>query len=62
MMKMMKKMKKIKKIKFKIFDESWINWIKENIDLGVPIQEIKKILLKANFNPTDIEDKTKIIH
>ena len=47
---------------YKIFDESWINWIKENIDLGVPIQEIKKILLKANFNPTDIEDKTKIIH
>lgn len=44
---------------YKIFDDSWLNWIKENIDLGVSAEEIKKILLKANFNPIDIKDKLK---
>lgn len=47
--------------KYKFFDESWINWVKENIDLGVPIDTIKKILYDANFNPIDIEDNMHIL-
>ena len=40
---------------YKVFDESWTNWIKENIELGIPKETIFEILLKANFNPIDID-------
>jgi len=42
---------------YKLFDESWRKWIKENIDIKVPIKSIREILLNANFNPTDIENE-----
>jgi hypothetical protein len=40
---------------YKVFDNSWTNWVKENIELGIPKETIFEILLKANFNPIDID-------
>jgi hypothetical protein len=42
---------------YKLFDTSWRNWIKENVDLKVNINLLKDILLKANFKPEDIENE-----
>ena len=41
--------------KYKIFDEPWRNWIKENMDLKVSVDIIKNILLKATFKSEDID-------
>ena len=45
----------INEIEYKKMDETWINWIKENVDLKITTQVINDILLKANFDPKDIE-------
>jgi hypothetical protein len=45
----------IKEIEYKKMDESWIKWIKENVDLKITKQIINDVLLKANFDPSDIE-------
>jgi len=40
---------------YKLFDENWRNWIKDNIKLNVSIDSIRKILLKSNFKKEDID-------
>lgn len=40
---------------YKLIDETWKNWIKKNIQLKVSVEEIRKILLKSNFNPIEID-------
>jgi len=47
---------------YKIMDDSWRNWIKENIALNISIHEIKKKLLTANFSLDDINNELKIIN
>jgi len=42
-------------LKYKQFDDNWSNWIKENIELGCSKTSIVDILLKANFDPNEIE-------
>jgi hypothetical protein len=46
---------------YKTFDESWRNWMKENQDLGITKQTIRDILLKAPFDPEDIEKELLIL-
>ena len=50
-----KEIKEIEQKEFKKIDETWLNWIKENIELGISIKTIKEILIKANFDPNDIK-------
>jgi len=45
---------------YKVFDNSWTNWVKENIELGIPKETIFEILLKANFNPIDIDKQLNL--
>jgi hypothetical protein len=40
--------------KYKNFDEQWRNWIKENIDLRVSLDAIRKILINEKFKPDEI--------
>jgi len=49
-------------IKYKLFDDSWKFWIKENIELKIPIDTIKKILLDAKFNTIDIDNELNILY
>ena len=41
---------------YKIFDESWSKWVKENIEAGCAKESIVEILIKANFDPIDINE------
>lgn len=39
---------------YKKMDDAWKDWIKENVKLNVHRKMIEDILIKANFNPDDI--------
>ena len=41
-------------IEYTVFDESWRDWIKQNIELGISKEVIANILIEANFNKDDI--------
>ena len=45
---------------YKAFDNDWSNWVKENIELGNTKESIVEILLKANFNPIDIDKQINL--
>lgn len=45
---------------YKEFDDSWNNWIKENIELGCAKSALVDILLKANFNPSEIDKQINL--
>ena len=40
---------------YKTFDDSWSNWVKENIELGNTKESIVEILIKSNFDTIDID-------
>jgi prolyl 4-hydroxylase len=45
----------------KKLDQSWRNWIKENVDLGIPKNEILKILLNHNFDINESRKELNIV-
>jgi hypothetical protein len=47
----------IEEKKYRSFDDSWSNWVKENIELKNTKQSIVEILKKANFDPIEIENQ-----
>ena len=50
----------IEEKEYKLFDSSWQNWIKENIELKVDINAIREILIKANFCPEEIDKEIQL--
>ena len=48
------KIEEIEERKYKQLDETWHNWIKENLALNISREVIYNILLEANFNPDEI--------
>jgi hypothetical protein len=46
---------------YKEFDDDWRNWIKENIQLKVPIESIRNTLLDAKFRVEDADKEILMI-
>jgi len=47
-------------IEYKSMDNAWQDWIKENIQLKISKNVIKEILIKAQFNPQDINKELNL--
>ncbi len=41
---------------YAVMDDSWRNWVQENLERGCESEEIFRVLLENNFSPKEIRN------